>query len=173
MSGDYSRHRFNPRNHYAGVKMQQGRVQLDADWNEWTDLIDRHARAETVDTFGVFPSAGIGGVAVVSPQTPDAFRIEASGGNLSIGPGRMYVDGLLAENFGDDNGPQNFDRVLAELSGQNPVNYMQQTYHPAPDNLPTGGVHLAYLEVWQREINHLQRPDLVEKAIGVDTTTRT
>jgi nitrous oxidase accessory protein NosD len=173
MSGDYSRHRFNPRNHYAGVKMQQGRVQLDADWNEWTDLIDRHARAETVDTFGVFPSAGIGGVAVVSPQTPDAFRIEASGGNLSIGPGRMYVDGLLAENFGDDNGPQNFDRVLAELSGQNPVSYMQQPYHPAPDNLPTGGPHLAYLEVWQREINHLQRPDLVEKAIGVDTTTRT
>jgi nitrous oxidase accessory protein NosD len=173
MSGDYSRHRFNPRNHYAGVKMQQGRVQLDADWNEWTDLIDRRTRAETVDTFGVFPSAGIGGVAVVSPQTPEAFLIEVSGGGLSIGPGRMYVDGLLAENFGDENGPQSFDRVLTELHGQNPINYTQQVYHPAPDNLPTGGSHLAYLEVWQRETGHLQRPDLVEKAIGVDTTTRT
>ena len=41
MSGDYSRHRFDARNDYAGVWMQQGRVQLDADWNEWAELLDR------------------------------------------------------------------------------------------------------------------------------------
>lgn len=173
MSGDYSRHRFDPRNHYAGVKMQQGRVQLDADWNEWTDAIDRHTRAETVDTFGVFPSPGISGVAVVSPQTPDAFLIEVSGGGLSIGQGRMYVDGLLAENFGDEDGPQAFDPLLAELRGQSPLSWAQQPYHPDPVDLPGAGPHLAYLEVWQREVGHLQRPDLVEIALGVDTTNRT
>ena len=170
MSGDYSRHRFNPRNDYAGVRMQQGRVQLDADWNEWTDLIDRRQRAETVDTFGVKPTPGISGVAVVSPQTPDAFKIEASGGTYTIGCGRMYVDGLLAENHGSD--PQAFDPVLAESYGQNPLAYNQQPYHPVIPTLPSGGPHLAYLEVWQREVTHLQRPDLVEKAVGVDTTTR-
>ncbi len=172
MSGDYSRHRFNPRNHYTGVKMQQGRVQLDADWNEWTDVIDRHTRAETVDTFGVYNTPGIDAVAVVSPQTPNAFLIEVSSGSFTIGQGRMYVDGLLTENFGDVDGPQVFDPVLAELYGQNPIAYAQQPYHPAPSDLPTAGPHLAYLEVWQREVTHLQRPDLVEKAIGVDTTTR-
>ena len=67
MSGDYSRVRFNPRNHYSGVKMQQGRVQLDSDWNEWADALERRTRAETVDTFGVSPTPGISGVAVVSP----------------------------------------------------------------------------------------------------------
>jgi hypothetical protein len=153
--------------------MQQGRVQLDADWNEWTDAIDRRNRVETVDTFGVFFTPGIDGVAVVSPQTPDAFLIEVSGGDIDIGQGRMYVDGLLAENFGDPDGPQTFDPLLAELRGQNPLSYTQQPFHPAPASLPTSGNHLAYLEVWQREVGHLQRPDLVEIAVGVDTTTRT
>ena len=173
MSGDYSRHRFNPRNDYSGVKMQQGRVQLDADWNESIDASDRRTRAETVDTFGVTLSTDIGGVAVVSPQTPDAFLILVSGADLSIGPGRMYVDGLLAENFGDPDGTQAFDAVLAELRGLDAISYGLQPYHPDPDTLPTSGPHLAYLEVWQREVAHLQRPDLVEKAIAVDTTTRT
>ena len=34
MPGDYSRKTFDRKKHYRGVLMQQGRVQLDADWNE-------------------------------------------------------------------------------------------------------------------------------------------
>ena len=173
MSGDYSRVRFNPRNHYSGVKMQQGRVQLDSDWNEWADALERRTRAETVDTFGVSPTPGISGVAVVSPQTPDAFLVELNAGELSIGAGRMYVDGLLAENFGAPDGAQHFDPVLAEQRGIAPRAYADQPYHPAPAPLPESGTQLAYLEVWQREVTHLQQPNLVEQAIGVDTTTRT
>lgn len=173
MSGDYSRYRFGAKNSYVGVKMQQGRVQLDADWNEWVDAIDRRNRAETVDTFGIAGTPGIGGVAVVSPLTPDGFLIEVSGGSFTIGEGRMYVDGLLAENFGDPDGSQAFDPVLAEKYGEDPIAYDQQPYHPDPAALPGGGPHLAYLEVWQREVTHLQRPELVERAVGVDTTTRT
>jgi nitrous oxidase accessory protein NosD len=173
MSGDYSRHRFNPSDQFSGVWMQQGRVQLDADWNEWRDVTDRRTRAETVDTFGVSLSADISGVAVVSPQTPDAFLIAVSGGSFSIGAGRMYVDGLLAENFGEPDGAHVFDPVLGELHGQTPIAYDHQPFHPDPATpLPASGPHLAYLEVWQREVTHLQRPDLVEKAVGVDTTTR-
>ena len=43
MSGDYSRVRFDAKNDFSGVLMQQGRVQLDADWNEWVALLDRRA----------------------------------------------------------------------------------------------------------------------------------
>jgi hypothetical protein len=32
--GDFSRLSYNPNNHFSAVWMQQGRVQLDADWNE-------------------------------------------------------------------------------------------------------------------------------------------
>jgi len=169
MSGDYSRVRFDPRIDLSGVLMQQGRVQLDSDWNEWVAVLDRRLRAESVDTFGVHITPGITGVAVVSPQTPDAFKIEAAGGNISIGCGRMYVDGLLAENHG---GGTEFDPVLAELRGITALAYNQQPYFPAAPALPGGGPHLVYLEVWQREVTHLQQPNLVENAVGVDTTTR-
>ncbi len=174
MSGDYSRVRFDARGDIAGVLMQQGRVQLDSEWNEWVAVMDRRLRAESVDTFGVHPVPGFTGVAVVSPQTPDAFKIEAAGGNITIGRGRMYVDGLLAENHGG--GTLEFDPVLAELRGVNPLAYNQQPYFatpPAVPPLPAGnGPHLAYLEVWQREVTYLQQTNLVESAVGVDTTTR-
>src|SRR5690606_28510724 len=100
MSGDYSRIRFDPRTDIASVWMQQGRVQLGAEWNEGMAALDRRLRAGSVDTFGVQAVPGMTGVAVVSPQTPDAFKIEAAGGDMTIGRGRMYVDGLLAENHG-------------------------------------------------------------------------
>ncbi|HEX6608229.1 MAG TPA: DUF6519 domain-containing protein, partial [Chloroflexia bacterium] len=38
MQGDITRSTFRPENHYDGVRMQQGRVQLDADWNEQVDI---------------------------------------------------------------------------------------------------------------------------------------
>lgn len=170
MSGDYSRVRFDHRIDLSGVQMQQGRVQLDSDWNEWVAVLDRRLRAESVDTLGVHVAPGVTGVAVVSPQTPDAFKILASGGSISIGRGRMYVDGLLVENHGG--GAQEFDPVLAELRGLSALTYNQQPYFIAPPVLPGGGPHLAYLEVWQREITYLQQPSLVDSALGVDTTTR-
>ena len=44
MKGDFSRRTFNRRKHYNAVLKQQGRVDVDADWNEQTDIqkyIDR------------------------------------------------------------------------------------------------------------------------------------
>jgi len=165
MSGDYSRERFDLFKDYSGVRMQQGRVQLDADWNEFGDLIDRRWRAETTDIIGR---------AVVPKETPDGFRIQITAGTLTIGRGRMYVDGLLAENHGKV--PLEFDPVLAEQRGTLSVPYHEQPYFPtvaAVDPAPTtGGPHLVYLDVWQREVTHLQDHELVEKAVGVDTTTR-
>jgi len=166
VSIDISRKRFKARKDYSGVVMQQGRVQLDADWNEDISIRDRRQRSEAHDTFGD---------SVVPKTTPDAFRIEAAGGTLAIGPGRMYVDGLQAENHGG--GPLDWDPHLAEERGTSAIAYGEQPYLPHADTeapLPTGpGTHLAYLDVWQREVNHLIDPELVENAVGVDTTART
>jgi hypothetical protein len=164
MAGDYTRLTFEPRKDHAGVLMQQGRVTLDADWNELVELIDRRLRAETIDVIGR---------CVVPRETPDGFAIGLAGGTLTIGRGRAYVDGLLAENHGAD--PLELDPALAELRGTQPIAYEQQPYLPnaaAAAPLPTSGTHLAYLDVWQREVTHLEDPQLVEKAIGVDTATR-
>ncbi len=165
MSSDISRQRFAPKNDFAAVLMQQGRVLLDADWNEFVEILDRRRRAETVDTIGR---------GTVPTETPDAFRVEIDGGNLLIGPGRLYLNGLLAENHGT--GPQVWNGVLAELSGEGSVRYDAQPYFPEAGALAPlpqgGGPHLVFLKVWQREVTPLQRPDLIESAVGVDSTTR-
>src|SRR5689334_1059907 len=137
MSGDYSRQRFDAREDFAGVLMQQGRVQLDADWNEQAEILDRRLRAQTADLVSSGPNPDIQGVAVYPRLTPDAFRVTVAGGAVTIGRGRMYVDGLLAENHGA--GSPEFDRLLAELRGVDGIPYLAQPYHPRPIALPAAG----------------------------------
>ena len=45
MSGDYSRKTYDPHDNFTGVRMQQGRVQLDADWNEQAAIMLHAVRA--------------------------------------------------------------------------------------------------------------------------------
>jgi Family of unknown function (DUF6519) len=89
MAGDYSRITFDPRKHYTRVLMQQGRVQLDSDWNEQGALIAHRIETETIDVIG----------RTGAPKKGGNFRIGATpdGSDLTIAPGRMYVDGLLCE----------------------------------------------------------------------------
>ena len=170
MGADVSRARFDPLRDFAGVVLQQGRLLLDADFNEFVALLDRRLRAETIDLTSFGPDPDQAGESWVPRQTPDGFRVTASAGKLTIGRGRMYVDGLLAENHGDQ--ITGFDRELAERAGTADTDYTEQPYWPTPDALPGGGPHLAYLDVWDREVTALEAPDLVEIAVGVDTTAR-
>jgi hypothetical protein len=94
---------------------------------------------------------------------------------LQIGKGRLYVDGLLAENHGarsNDAAKKLFDPLLAEVRFADLINYAEQPYLPNPPALPRAGRHLIYLDVWERELTHLERPDLIEVAVGVDATSR-
>ena len=162
MSSDISRQRFNPANDFSSVLMQQGRVQLDADWNEWNEILDRHWRSETIDIIGR---------CVVPLETPAGFEIQLSGSKMTIGRGRIYVHGLQAENHGA--GDLEFDAILAESRGVDPLPYEEQPYFPNATALPkTGGPHLVYLDVWEREVTAVENPDLIENAVGVDTTSR-
>jgi len=166
MGADLSRIRSNPLRDYAAVQLQQGRVLLDADFNEAVDVIDRRLRALASDVLGR---------STVSQTTPDAFKVTAIAGGLSIGPGRLYVDGLLAENHGAAStaaAERRFDGLLAEPAFTNGIAYTGQPYLPVPPALPTAGRHLVYLDVWMREVTALEQPDLVETALGVDTTVR-
>ncbi|MDF3308896.1 DUF6519 domain-containing protein [Rhodococcus sp. T2V] len=163
MGLDYSRIRFDARRDFLGVLMQQGRVQLDSDWNDWVAELSRRMQAGALDTVGR---------AVVPRETADGFLIEAAGGGLTIGAGRMYVDGLLAENHGAPPADE-WNPRLAELTSTDPVDYTVQPYLPNPPALPASpGPHLVYLDVWQREVGLLQDPDLIESAVGVDSTGR-
>jgi hypothetical protein len=173
MSGDYSRNGFDHRLDDLGVLLQQGRPLTDRDWNDLVLQLVRRTQADTLDTIGL---------AAVPALTPDAFKITATAGTLTIEPGRLYVDGLLVENHGapPPSGDDSWDPHLAEEYGTEALSYAPQAgytpqpYYPDPPALPSGttGKHLVYLDVWQREVTHHMRPGLIESALGVDTTTR-
>ena len=176
MSFDLSRKHFSSLDNYLGVIMQQGRVQTDADWNTLVDQFARRMQAESLDTFGP---------AVVPRETPDGFLVSGSVADFEIGAGRIYVDGILAENH---TGVLKWDARLAEISGTARLSgadldaapsgssgttpYSGQPYYPNPPDLPSGENYLVYVDVWQRDITHLQDEGLVDVAVGVDTTAR-
>jgi hypothetical protein len=175
MSFDNSRFTFNSWNDYLGVVMQQGRVQLDSDWNELIAELGRRIQAGTLDILGL---------SGVPATTPFGFKISASLDanslpHVTIGAGRIYLHGLLAENHGAP-GAALWDPALAEWSGtpqilgipELDVDFTQQPYLPGAI-LPAGkGPFIAYLDVWQRAVTYLEDPSLLEKAVGVDTTGR-
>ena len=166
MGTDFSRVRLNPLLDYAGVELKQGGLLIDADANELVDIMDRRLRALASDVLGR---------TTVSSTTVDAFKIDASGGTLTIDKGRLYVDGLLAENHGavsSDPAKRVFDDLMAEGQFADPTDYGHQSYLPNPPALPTDGRHLVYLDVWDREVTYLEQPDLVESAVGVDASSR-
>lgn len=167
MSGDYSRVSFDPRRDFFGVLMQQGCVQLDADWNELVAELTRRIQTGTLDTLGA---------ATVPVETPQGFEINATNNALRIGRGRIYVDGILAENHGSNDAVE-WNPHVAEMQGGPSIDYAAQPYYPNPPGLPSNtGPHLVYLDVWQRELTAIDIEEkvapLVEAAIGVDTTTR-
>ncbi len=53
MKADITRSTFRQFRHYRGVRMQQGRVQLDSDWNEQLDIEEHLSRTETRDVIGL------------------------------------------------------------------------------------------------------------------------
>ncbi len=86
---DISRETFDSRKHYVGVVMQQGRVQLDADWNEQQAIHQHRIETEARDVIG---QCGV-------PRSGGGFRIGFTPDNsdLTISPGRIYIDGILCE----------------------------------------------------------------------------
>jgi len=167
MAGDYTRFTFKPQRDYSGVFKQQGRVDLDADFNELIEIIDRRWRSETIDIISH---------CVVPNTTPDAFLITPTAiSAFDIGIGRMYVDGIQVENHGLP--PLDYQADLGEMRGTAPTPYNDQPYLPAP--LPpalaaaANTTDLIYLDVWQREVTVLEDPSIREIALGgPDTTTR-
>jgi hypothetical protein len=167
MSFDISRKTFDAWKNYFGVAMQQGRVQLDSDWNEWLAELARRLQAGTLDTVGAtgVPSA-----------TPSGFKITVDSSTppqTTIGYGRIYVDGILAENH-RPKGSDMWDPALAEWSGSAPsgVDVNSQPWLTAGP-LPTDQKpYLLYLDVWQREVTYLEDPSLVDAAVGLETTGR-
>ena len=95
MSSDRARVTYDPSRHYTGVIAQQGRVSLEADWNEAQAIGSEQAEARTVDLIGPVASAD------------DGYRIEAvlgdggATGDLRLRCGTVYLGGQRLSAPGD------------------------------------------------------------------------
>jgi hypothetical protein len=150
MNGDISRSTFDPRFGYSSVREQQGRLRTDADHNENVDILLHDERTTRIDVIG---QSG-------APVDDAGMAITSTGGDLEIGAGRFYVDGIRVEHRPDD--------------GATTVPFAEQPFVPDAA-LPTDpGTYVVYLDVWERSVTAVQDPGIREVALGgADTTTRT
>ena len=175
MKGDFTRETFNPLKHFSRVLMQQGRVQLDADWNEQISILLHYLQTLTSDLIGPYAGPeGNWGFEIITPDqipnfdearqlqpslTQDEFSqldtcLKDEGGFL-VKPGHYYVNGVLCENEGW-------------------VHYYDQPDLKLETSDLDPGTYVVYLDVWERHITYIEDNDIREKALGdVDTTTRT
>jgi hypothetical protein len=94
VKADLTRNSFDPLKHFARVLMQQGRVQLDADWNEQAAIFLHLLRRLAADQFG--SAAQFGGGFSTLPLTT-ATQTTGLALDFGIQPGRLYVAGILCE----------------------------------------------------------------------------
>jgi hypothetical protein len=92
MKADLSRVTFNPLKHFTRVVMQQGRVQLDADWNEQAAILLHYLQVLAADVIG--PHGGPDHGFEVTKATSGG---SALANDFVIQSGRYYVDGVLCE----------------------------------------------------------------------------
>jgi hypothetical protein len=149
MNGDFTRDTFDPEKHFSRVLMQQGRVTLDADWNEQSSILLHYLRTLARDLIGPY----------AAPVENRGFVLSAGNNSLLIGAGRYYVDGILVENDTE-------------------CSYQTQPAYPVPGNNPflkpsQGNEFWLYLDVWERHVTFIEDDSIREPALGgPDTCTR-
>lgn len=147
MKGDFSRitNLLTFDKNYSLLLMQQGRVQLDSDWNAQA-LIQWFKMQDLIrDLIGEHGGRG------------DSFKIQSDNHNYNfvIGEGRYYLEGMVCQNDHRHRTYQN-----------------QDDYSP-PANLESGKKYIVYLHAWLRHITSVEDGYLREVALGgPDTTTR-
>jgi hypothetical protein len=168
MYGDFARVTFDALKHRSRVLMQQGRVQLEADWNEQGAIFLHLLRSLARDLIG--PAGGPEGncgFAIItrewlkSPPETDQKRewlkLVPDPTDFLVGKGHYYVDGLLCENAG-----------VVAYTGQH------HCFGAQPDkiNLKNDALYLVYLDVAEYSVFAAQDESLLEPAIGIETAIR-
>jgi len=163
---DIARVSFDPRKNFSALLKQQGRVELESDWNEqaaitlhilrtmMADLIGAHGGPQHECGFRIRVFDPTRNLAGLDEEMREALTA-CEPGDFVVTRGRYYVDGLLCENH-------------------RPFRFAQQRRHPCAclEELP-GHCHLVFIDVWEREVTALEDPGLREIALGgADTAAR-
>jgi len=151
MKGDFSNFRYRPRTNYISVLKQQGRVDLDSDWNEQAKIWDERFRSLTRDLLGE----------MAIPLTPNEIvgdnRVALEIAGFSRGPG-----GVIDFSIG---------RGIAYIGGypfilENDLTFRSQPDYPEPTIAGQGEDLLVYIELWNKTIDYIDDETIREPALG-------
>jgi len=173
MKGDFSRETFDVYHHYAGVLFQQGRVQVDADFNEQLAISNYISRSLARDLIGPHggPAENLGFACVTNKNEFSRWHSCCPGVRTAefesmvqdvdwtrdflVMPGRYYVDGMFLENHAI-------------------VRFSEGADASARESLASGQEPLAiYLEAFERVVTPAEDSSLLDPALeGIDTSLR-
>ena len=158
---DISRMAFDPRKHYSSVRMQQGRVIVDDDWNENERIDNEDRRVGRVEIIGPTGSPDKG-FSIDNVQVTTDGLID-----FDILPGSLYLGGLRLEMETVQQEPTPIYETYRTQK-----DWLQQppNLHPIPSD---ERIDLVYLSAWQRPVGAVEDSELFEVALGgPDTSMR-
>lgn len=168
--GNFSRNTFRPERNYSGIRLQTGVPLLDSDWNELEDLRKHELQAALADYLGDGIPAGRSGFKIAhvdsagAQGTANDFRILAGDGGT---PGRCLVRGQLASiaaTLRYQEQPLFQNAGLAASWGAPML--------PALTTPTAARTDIAYLDIWEREVDSAEDEFLINRDIGVETCVR-
>ena len=167
MKGDFSRVTFDAAKHFSRVLNQQGRVTLDADFNEQAEILVHVMRTMARDLFG--PHGG------PTDSNGGGFRLKlqksgTDGWQIEISAGHYYVDGILCECDGCTYTTQPDYGSMGTGFLEGDASLLEWLRKPAKDQ-----PYWIYLDVWERHVTWIEDDSIREVALGAgaaDTCTR-
>jgi hypothetical protein len=153
VGSDRARVSYDPKRHWRGVVSQQGRVTLEADWNEAAAIDAEDERAQLVDVIG--PSG--------TPDDGYRVTVDAGSGDLTLQAGTMYVGGervVLDADLDYEDQPDWLDRASGEPAWVDAA---------VPDGKADEAVWL-YLR--EQEVGAVEDPALLDVALGGPDTSQ-
>jgi hypothetical protein len=162
MGSDIARKSHDPTRKWRGLVAQQGRVTVEADWNEAAAIDAAHDRHVTLDVVGPVGSPD-GGYLVRPGQagSPPSSSPPTSAADLTVGKGTLYLGGERLDLWADvdvDNQPDWLDPVTGNLW------LAPQPTQPSPP--ATTGNTLVYLLAIEQEVSAREDPALADVALG-------
>jgi Family of unknown function (DUF6519)/IPT/TIG domain len=158
MAGDRSRVSYDPGRKWRGLVAQQGRVTLDADWNEAATIGEERDRLMTLDAVGPFgtPDAGYGVTATGTAGPPAP--VPKRPGELTIGPGTLYLGGERLD----------LDAPVTYSTQPDWLDYSTDKLWLPPKVPDAAGTsyELVYLLASEQEVSATEDPALADVALG-------
>ncbi|HFE44354.1 MAG TPA: hypothetical protein ENJ18_02525, partial [Nannocystis exedens] len=150
---DISRHLLQPEKHYSGLRLQQGRIILDSDFNESAMIAGEDQRLVVADVVGPHGSSD-DGFKVASVSLIDY--------DFTIVAGSYYVGGLRLVLGADETFLAQQDWLQSSRS---------DVSLPTLPNVLRDD--LLYMVAWEQEVSGVEDQEIVEQALGgPDTSVR-